>query len=442
MKIFVHLSLMLIPLFAFVAITSGILRYQTEKRELKWGVEEEGRGLAVALSAYLSSNSFEDLKSQHSLSQFKQAFRWGKIKNIYVHKQNTNQTYKIDSSGIAPDEISISNEAVYLKNSEVYYDYEKPNFLRSWVRINFTDSDAIDYLSVESDISHIAPALSAIENSIVYQATAVIFLSILFSYILSTIVSFKIRQLSNSLKDAQLNESPDKIQDGLICELNDLNNTFRTMDSLLRESSDNMKKSGVNFSKSCSEAEIAQTYNNLFLQPVSIETQSCNLILKLVNQNNTGDFFEIVQDSNFIKMVFGSFEQSEDTEIWRNRSAVQTMVTQLLESDYDFNAIETKVRKLFPEVKIKTVLINKNTIFGTDSCHIVEMASGQVLRDEETEFQKHALAVHNLPPENGNIIEEYIRNVQDSSIKALSAELNPILRNQEKGVLLLLGARG
>lgn len=402
MKIRSHITLMLFPLFMFVALTSGALRYKSESDQLLWGAEEHAKGAVVALAAHLEHFTPEHITGGELTTEFEKLFKWGRAQRIFLASPAKKVVEILPNGATQPvNEVKVPDE--YLDIGAVSYQHPSDIIMRAWTRVYNERSDGYFLLGVDTDTSHIAPALGEVTEEAMTAAVGVAALALLLSLILSTLIARKVKALTASIK--QIGKSAGKLKNGIISEINDLNNTFQTMDSLLKASAENLKISTSALKETLDKDALNSGYNKLFLKQSSSEDR---YLIDIANESSDADFFEVYGNGEVTRVVIGSFVKgSPDIKY---RSAAQSLVKQLLNKQLDESQLKDVVQSIFPEVELKDILIKG--------------ASGVGL-------------THTLRGERPEIIEKYTQSVDASSLKELFSEITPMLCEEQQGVVLL-----
>lgn len=430
MTIGLRIATIFIPLFLAAAAVSGIIHYKLEHQELLWGLREEAAGLSLSLSAHLE-NLEPSFNEETRIEALKKVFEWGTAKRIFLlNQQDPGRSFEI-----LPDGRLQSASLTPLLSPPGEGETRQEDFgnerLISWSRI----SDAAPYyLGVATDKSFLAIRSMELRQQVLLGSLIVGCLAVLLVAHLTTTLRKRIKALEHYIRRPEGGSQ----EASFIAEVNELNDTFRTMNSLLSET---LQPEAESISLSAGEPgqELAVAYNEKFLTPlqqrIKLTDNSFDLKIWLNDEADKQHAYAMLETDQSVEIVLARLTETSGDSL-RLRSAMQTCIEAFLANSKSAAVCAENAGAVFSGATLYAVSLRKDKPLGQNS-----LSSSVALRVHfDCAERPQTILLHTLGPEVGSKLSEYMRIPRPSSPGALAAEINSVVHNGDTGVLVLMGA--
>ncbi|NQY92674.1 MAG: hypothetical protein HRT43_00790, partial [Campylobacteraceae bacterium] len=294
----------IVPIFLILALILTTVNYTIQKKELMEGLKEEAVSATKATGIFLEHKTNIYAQKSEIQTSIDQIISFGRIKRIIISNEKNVVLQSIDD--------------VLVRDKLNKYDYEKAQNLKIYSEKNIAlynhstkikNTDLTLYITV--DASYIKFAL---EESLYFSAGVVAILVVLgfiASFILSSITSRSIGNLSLFARALASGDYKEREQSSAIKEVNDLSNTLSIVQSILKEMLSKTKNSILDNEFFNNEQEVSKLYplkkGNKELINSNIEFQ-----IAVIDEKNKKEFYSCWQDEKFIYTFVGEVKSSNN----------------------------------------------------------------------------------------------------------------------------------
>ncbi len=411
----------IVPIFLILALILTTVNYTIQKKELMEGLKEEAVSATKATGIFLEHKRNVYAQKNEIQTSIDQIISFGRIKRIIISNENNVVLQSIDD--------------VLVRGKLNEYDYKKAKSLKIYSEKNIAlynhstkikNTDLTLYITV--DASYIKLAL---EESLYFSAGVVAILVVLgfiASFILSSITSRNIGDLSLFARSLASGDYKEREQNFAIKEVNDLSNTLSIVQSILKEMLTKTKNSILDNEFFNNEQEVSKLYplkkGNKELINSNIEFQ-----IAVIDERNKKEFYSCWQDKNFIYTFVGEVKNSNnDLNDYVAASSITSLITHhLVKNKFDINKVNTMY-------DIKSLLVIK---FDK---HTYKLEQQSIFKDKITISSKtlkkemYYSFYHNIKANNN--LQNYITRYSHLKLKELVSDVRTIFDN-ENSVLLV-----
>lgn len=304
------------PIFIGISLFLGVLKYNTEKREIEWGIVEYSSSLGESIAQFVPQDRIKD--QNKTIGEFKKLMAWNSdLKAIYLIR-------KEQKEGDVSRQLLIGTNIPDLDSTSV------DNFDLKIGGVNYT---LITYSSKDPEIDwglviDIRQARNELSRSVV-ECFIFGFIISLIGILLSLFIS---GVLSKNL--IHLNEGAKKVIDGdykqvvssnsSIQEITDLGNTFDTMRNVLADFLERIQRQSIGEKVSSGSLNLpSKDYNAFFWKNREEKWPNFNVNLEFINMSTFAfnrDFGSLFKDEKNKRYAFIGRVESEDNEFHTNIS--------------------------------------------------------------------------------------------------------------------------
>jgi len=411
----------IVPIFLMLALILTSVNYTIQKKELMTGLKEEAVSATKATGIFLAHKTDIYAQKNEIQTSIDRIISFGRLKRIIIANEKAIVLQSIDD--------------VLTRDKANPYDYKKAQNLKIYSEKNIAlynhsikikNSDLSLYITV--DASYIKLAL---EESLYFSAGVVVILVILgfiASFILSTITSRNIGNLSLFARALASGDFKDRDQSFVIKEVNDLSNTLSIVQSILKEMLSKTKNSILDNEFFNNEQEVSKLYpikkGNKELINSNIEFQ-----IAVIDEKNKKEFYSCWEDEKFIYTFVGEVKSTNnDLDDYVGASSTTALISHYLyKNKFD-------IKKLSTMYDIKSLLVIK---FDKDT---YKLEQHSIFKDEITTSNTtltkgtYYSFYHNMKANNN--LQNYITRYSHLKLKDLVSDIRTIFNN-ENSVLLV-----
>jgi len=411
----------IVPIFLILALILTSVNYTIQKKELMEGLKEEAVSATKAIGIFLEDKENVYAKQDEIQISIDRILSFGRIKRIIIAHDKGIVLQSIDD--------------VLTRDKVNQYDYQKAKNLKIYSEKNIAlynhstkikNSDLSLYITI--DASYIKLAL---EESLYFSAGVVavlVVLGFIASFILSTITSRNIANLSLFARALASGDYKEREQDFVIKEVNDLGNTLSIVQSILKEMLSKTKNSILDNEFFNNEQEISKLYplkkENKELINSNIEFQ-----IAVIDETNKKEFYSCWEDEKFIYTFVGEVKSTNnDLNDYVSASSITSLISHgLPKNKFDIHRVKTMY-------DIKSLLVIKfdKATYNLEQYSIFKdeiITSNKILKKEN-----YYSFYHNIKANNN--LQNYITRYSHLKLEELVSDIRTIFDN-ENSVLLV-----
>lgn len=449
------------PVFLFVSVAVGALRYQMSSNDLVWGFKEEASAIAVSAAAHLSAEGSREIlaggeESGEQLTRYIQGiFSWEKAKAVFAYDSKGSLIFNF-TPGITPEnkpglrtgpvpenhmrEVLAGKHVV----SEIQNEREAGDVLFAYSPLRDSSGAVLGVLGIETDARAVREKLAHILTGVVWGSVAMLFLGVSVALIISGIIKSRIALLNRAADAVAAGNFGRILRNGSIREINDLSNTFNTMNSILRDNSEKSKRS-VAESELCRKPEdLIEVFNRSFLGEkdyrFSAGAVNYEISAFLSDPLNIRDFFDIVETDDRIFVFLGRIQNSQPEDSIVLRSAVQTLFRQELMTHGDPAKALEAAAGLFPVAEWHCIEADRQTQHGEVLHYSLCPFTGQPGRNP-VKIGRHEPIMISTEGIEYKVprAKKFFSKLKHLTPAQIRAEIGPVLRFEKQGATVIFG---
>ena len=482
------------PIFVIVVLSIGVLKYFTEKRELKWGLQEEAVSLGYVISEYITDDQFKALyrnkqqalknnphiaESLIKLGKGRNQEKGEQIKQLYLVDKSCNKIVSIikkkrcsnseDGSSCAyvydainkDDQINcdllkknvtskkplLTNVYPYqIKEDDGQSSYNTTYSLSTYIKV----VDDI-FLGLEVDALTYHKQLQQMILSILIILIIVFMIATIVSMILSRIISSEVKVLrEGNLDNVNSEEEIKSVTSFYVQEVDDLNTTFSTMKSILNSIFNRTFKNIISSNKYTQVASIIDKYSSFKWSFLHKQKKSVEYLVYPLDENNHTSFWDSVEIENHTFIFFGNIPvQAEDgvaidvDTIRKNiihLNSIAFIVKKVILSNKELDV--KKIEVFLKDLKLDHFVIT-HLLLDKKELHTYTLNSKSMMLEktvEELQPNKFFLQ-HTLNEEIDSKIKNYMKFLDNTPIEFLYKELKTVI-GSSNGLLSIIKYKG
>lgn len=438
MKIKYQNLILILPLFLFMSISSGLWDFLNRTDESLKGMQEEAKSLSNSI-AELAPRNLVSLINTSSINlteeyiyKIKKLWQFEQIKELLVldlnmkplhsYTENTNNAFTWELS--ADDKSQLKNRKVLA--TEIVRTKNGPS-LSSIAGLVDDYGNISGYVQVDID----ATVYKSLVNSILLKNLFLVLLSLVIGFLVSSLISRtiskRLHQLTESaIKVAKGNYST-TVDAGTIQEVEDLSNTFNTMSSVLGDVLEKAQRTLI-------ESEIFrenQVLNKTFRENIEVNTVAKTKpgsILNLYSPGGSND--SLTSTFQLGENQYGIFLKLEDN----NNS--------MLENSFLLQNAHTYIEAMINKVDSLDLQPIKNSFSAFSSATVLQISSSAiksidlVTKKEQAYDAAEPFTVGDFSAEVQTLLANYLKEFPESDVEQLLSELKNLWPETSPGCAL------
>ncbi len=451
MKIRSQIIAALVPLFVGLALVTGGVTYYLQTKEMEWGLYEEASSIAVVVARFLDGETVRQISTDDSHS--------------HSSKENTfNLFRKITSAGrasrltifTAPDwkqilDVTASNSfcrsiqfapsvTVQLGNRPfVTGSIEKgsngSSHLTTYASIRSKNGELSGILAVETAADFLQLHRGALIDFLLISITSSALLGLLLAMVISALITRKLANITKAVSSVEAGFYDHKPDAGIIDELNDLENTFDTMRSVLKEAVSKIWRTIIEAEQFRTKEELICAFKNEFQPPVHEIIYGVEISGTLFGCKTKGAFFEVRTAQEYGYAIAGQVESADYMKQAETVSAVLAFIGQTSKIEDIPSNLKT-VTCLFNLINCKFVIWNPSSSKATT--WLLDADSGQWHENTTMLNAKTTLILHTMNSTMDSRIQTYAHEFESLPQETLMKEICMLVDEKLDGAILLL----
>ncbi|MBA4387312.1 MAG: hypothetical protein C0404_04980 [Verrucomicrobia bacterium] len=444
----------IVPLFLGLGAVIAALVFYLERREMLWGLKEEGAGLAVTIAAFAQENGLTRMAELSATKEGNEqvggplgkVMRWRRAMRILAFRSDDGRViFDIASTAsVAGAVLWTQADLAALKGdaavfSRVERDPKHGLIMKSFAPVRDERAAMHAAICVITDANSLdAQARNGIRTAGLGIGAAFL-LGLACAIVVSMFLSERVQTLSDAMVRAtRRQDEPVVSHPGLISEINDMDNTLNTMISVLRGVIAKTHRNLQDLEMYRTEEDLAEAFEQSYWTPKALVKKDMTFVVRLVEGNRHGDFLDLVEAGQHVYCITGRSAEKGGLRSARKASAtLRFLGHQLLHRDLE-GALEMTAL-LFEVADLQ--LIDWDAESGRMVVHKYSRKKETFGTEEITMKPSESRAFHDLGDEVDRRFRIYIGNFPQSSVMALMDELMLIVRSVEpipQGTMVLI----
>lgn len=437
----------LVPLFVGLSLVTGGVMYYLQSKELEWGLHEEASSIAVVTARFLDGETISrimagNVPNENVCNLLRQITLSGRARRLTVFAaQDLKQLLDVTTSNSVSRAFRVlpSTATQLAVQPFVIGSIEKgkegSRYLTTYASIRNSNGDLAGILASETTADILQSRRGELFQSLLVSITSSALLGLLLALVISTLITRKLANITKAVSSVEAGFYDHKATAGIIDELNDLENTFDTMRSVLKEAVSKIWRTIIETEQFRTKEDLVCAFKNKFQSPVHETIYNVEISGTLLGCKTTGSFFEIQKKQNCGYAVVGQVARAECMTQAENASAALAFITQITKND-DIPPTLKTASHLFDFIRCKFVTWEPSSpevvVWSLDP------ESGQWHKDGSTLHAEATLTLHTMDTAIDRRIQTYAHEFRLLPQETLMKEVCMIVDEKLDGALLLI----
>lgn len=304
MRIRAQIAVAIVPLFVGLTLVTGALTYYLQVKELTWGLSEESTSIAVATARLIDVAALKRLAAGERAAdsaireQFRQVISWGRARRLTLLAGADLRVLLEVVDGSPDDRVVEVPPAVVaalehqpFATGALLQGATGSSALTAFAPVRDAAGTPLGILAVETRADALGSQRVAILRSVLISLLAAALLALLLTVLISTLITRRLSALTRRLLQAETAGAVSEAGAGVIDEMNDLENTFDTMRSVLDEVLSKNRHRLIEAEQFRTDDDLANSYGNEFQRPIRRTIAGMDVAGSLAGARPSGSFF-------------------------------------------------------------------------------------------------------------------------------------------------------
>jgi len=451
MKIRSQIVAALVPLFVGLSLLTGGVTYYLQTKELEWGLYEEASSIAVVAARFMDGKTVRQisagdpsaLSSEKNISSlFGKIVSAGRAQQLTIfaapdwkqildvtNSNSLSRTLQVD-----PDVTAQLADRPFV-TGPIRKDKDGSSHLTTYAPIRDTNGGMTGIVAVETA----ADFLQLYQGKFIYflliSITSSALLGLVLAVIISTLITRKLSTITKAVSSVEEGFYDHEPATGIIDELNDLENTFDTMRSVLKEAVSKIWRIIIEAERFRTREELICAFKDEFQAPAHKTIHGIEISGTLFGCKTRGGFFGIQKAQECGHAIVGRVEGADYMRQAETVSAVLAFTEQIKKSD-DIPSTLNNVSDLFDFISCKFVSWKPSSREAT--LWSLDVASRQWRQDRLMLDAETTLILHTMDSRMDQRIQTYAREFKSVAQETLMKEVCMLVDEKADGAMLLM----
>jgi HAMP domain-containing protein len=375
MKIRSQIVAAIVPLFVGLSLVTGGVMYYLQTKELAWGFHEEASSIAVVTARFLDSKTIQQASSDGPTAQpaneavpalFKKIMAAGRARRLAIFSvKDQRQLYDVATSNSVSRNLQVPSYIIsqLANQSFVIGSIEKgkgnSEYLTTYASIRNSNGEMTGILAVETTADTVQLRRGELLQSLLISMTCAAILGLILTLVISRLITRRLASLTEAVSNVETSYYDQKPSIGIIDELNDLENTFNTLRSVLKEVLSKIWRTIIETEQFRTKEDLMCAFKNEFQSPVQKTIYDIDAAGTLLGCRPMGSFFGIEELQDCGCAVAGKIAESEIMEQTQTASAALAFITQSMKNG-DISTSLKSALNLFDLTRCECVIWKKS----------------------------------------------------------------------------------
>ncbi len=338
MRIATQNVLLVAPIFLLLALTTSLLLFFVERREVEWGLDSGAQGLALAIAEFTSADAVTKAASPTAVpadiaavrDPIDRILKFGQATRVEVFDATSGTPLRVldvgERSGTPP---SVPSETLRLVLEGRTVSHTVPganDLLSAYAAVRGSDGRPRAIVSVETSLA----SLRAHEEGVVLKVVPISLLLLLVgcavSLVISRIISGEIGRLTATAQAFAAGDYDARLEPGPIEEVAVVGSTFGIMGSVLKDATLRSTREMLQLERFNTDAELSERYAERFAGPIAGERGGVRFAVDRLGRAMHGDFWFIRSHETAHYACLGRIEDATSFQAMIAASAAATFV--------------------------------------------------------------------------------------------------------------------
>lgn len=307
MRVRSHIAAAIVPLFLGLSIVTGALTYHLQVKELTWGLDEESTSIAVSAARLIDGAAVRRIAAGEEAleapvrDQFRRILAWGRARRLTLlagaDLRVLVDVFDGDSPGAGVATPSPAVAAALERQPFVSGTPAKGAggalTLTAFAPVRDAAGALLGILAVETRADTFASRRDAVLRSVLISLCAATLLGLLLAVLISRMITRRLSDLTDRVRQVETGGEVPGPGTGIIDEVNDLVNTFDTIQSVLGEVLAKTRRTLIETEQFRTEEDLMGAYLVEFQGPARTTVSGLDAAGSLFGRRPTGSFFGV-----------------------------------------------------------------------------------------------------------------------------------------------------
>jgi len=440
----------IVPLFVGLSLVTGGIMYYLQTKELEWGFHEEASSIAVVTARFLDDKNLQQASDSSTVKPvneiisalFKKIMRAGRARRFVVFSsQDQRLLYDVATSNSVSQNMQIppyvmtklSNQPFVI--GSIKKGKGNSEYLTTYASIRNLKGEMTGILAVETTADTVQLRRGELLQSLLISMTCAAILGLILTLVISRLITKRLANLTEAVSNVETNYFDQKASIGIIDELNDLENTFNTLRSVLKEVLSKIWRTTIETEQFRTKEDLMCAFKTEFQSPVRKTICDVEAVGTLLGCRPMGSFFGIEELQDCGYAVAGKIAESEIMEQTETASAALAFITQSIKNS-DISTALNLVSSLFDLTRCECVIWEKAA--SKVMLWSLDKDSRQWQQKTVTLLNGVTLVFHTMDTCIDQRIRIYVDEFKHLPQEALMREIRMIVDEKLGGALLMI----
>jgi HAMP domain-containing protein len=352
MKIATHNLLLIVPIFLLLALVTSGLLFFSERREVRWGLENEAQGLALTIAEFTDAAALQasGAEAKALRAPLDRVLGFGRALRITLSRvdgETISRLVDLGATAGAPPGID-PRDLKRLALDEVVVREAAGDRLVAHAPIRDGSGAMRAVASVETSLQPAAAHRAAVLRRTGMMVLVLTVVGGLVSMLISAMITRDIGRLTRTAEAFAGGDYDARLSRGLIEEVSVVGSTLGIMGSVLKDAMRRATREMLQFDRVSTDAALAASYADRFAQPLASELGGMRIAIDRLGGPAHGDFWFVRQDGRLYRACLGRVEGAASFDAVLSGSAAAALMEEAFARGEDAPAAVATASTIIP----------------------------------------------------------------------------------------------